>query len=182
MKFLSALIFTVCLSFVACINEDRRQDSFTFIDLTLSNGWNEVVSVHLDSNRFVRMRVLRHGFPISFFQCTIDERTFHKIDSLSEIVLKMTHDTVVGAPVPDGGGMNLVLKSKTKEVRTMIWRPASSSSELDSLLENVVALRRRFMKRSNDTSFVFPSLWKLAPIPPLDTAATFVPPIVKSDK
>ena len=174
-------IILIGLIVVSCRPKSPRPKTFTFIDLTYSNGWNELVRIHLDSNKCVRIQIDRHNKSKIFLQDTLTDSTFFKIDSLASYAFSMKHDTLNGQPIPDGGGCNIIVKSRLNEIRIMNWAGATCCEQMNRLMGKVITLKDKIKKVSADTTYIFPSYWRLAP-PKMVDSVTFVPPIIKEDE
>ncbi len=176
-------IYIILFGFIiaSCRSGETKSKSFTFIDLTYSNGWTELVRIHLDSNKYVRIQLDQLNKNKIFLVDTLPDSTFIKIDSLASVVLSMQHDTLNGETVPDGGACNVIIKSTSKEINIMNWAGASCCDQMHRLMYNVIKLKDKAKNISTDTTFVFPSYWRLAP-PPMADSVEIVRPIIIDDK
>jgi hypothetical protein len=166
---------------ISCRQEKVKPPSFETIDISYGNGWTKFVSVHVDSSKTINIRVDELIKGINYYRYKLSDSMFYIINALVDSVIKNNYDSIIGQPACDGGAYCIILKSKLKTINSIKYLGEQKSNPLDNLTFKLTEFSTRIKKESTDTTFIFNSYKRIAPMPPLHEMVKFVPPVINDD-
>jgi hypothetical protein len=177
-------IFLFFQTFISCRQEPPvTKTSFDYIDISFNNGRTGIISVFVDSSKVIKVLTIDHDNKNHYYQDTLKDSDIIKLNRLSNKALMDKFDTVVGSPSCFSFPCYLIIASKDKNIRTLVYQDINYSFKpLDSLTKNIILLTRTIKQNPLDSNFAFNSLKKVIGPPSLTKEMEeFIPPVIKDN-
>jgi hypothetical protein len=171
------IIFLTTIVLFSCKKDINEAAVFNFVDISFSDTWTVKISVHVDSSKVAHILVEKRNSGKTYYIGKIKDSTFYKVNSLIKFALLNKFDNEIGQSPPDGSLSGIIISSKTKQIRSMLF-DHDKPNTLDSIITELSVLNNYTINKTTDTSFNFLSY---EVITPKLEEVEFVPPVVKED-
>lgn len=174
------IVFSLSIILFSCRQQSVEKPVFTKIDLSWGNGWTKIISVSIDSTKNVKIAMEELNKRTTYFSGQLIDSSFIKINKLVDSSLTQDFKNKIGYPIPDGGISYLIIKTKNKNIESMIFE-TGIEKKLDTLISTLIELKNYNLSKTTDSTFYFESLIKIHPPKPIMDTVTFIPPVIKDD-
>jgi hypothetical protein len=165
----------------SCTKPETRKAVFDSIDFTYSNGGTRLISVYLDRNKILNVRVAELNKGIRYYRTLLDDTLFYKIDSTAAAFYKGKHDTIVNYPAMDACSYDFIITVNAKQFHSRVYCNGNIDQLSDNLVYSLLGISEKIKTEIKDSTFVYKIYEHIVPLV-MDTDVVFVPPVIKDDE
>jgi hypothetical protein len=167
----------------SCTKRAQEITDFELIDVSISNGWTDFYFLKLFNNgkAYILNDNVRKGE--TYFLINITKEELDSISSMVKVILSTQIDTIYKRSCIDCSYSNLIIKSKDKVFKTLVYGNNDSNKKIECVNDLIGYLYTiaEIARDKIDSNFVYESRTKyFYPVPPasIDQQVKFVPPSV----